>query len=223
MRVFATVGCTLAGLALLASSARAQQPVARDANGDPVKSGKSKSAMHLCGKCQRLVLQKRGVHVPPPPPLPPGAVVKGASCGRCGAATQVVAGNMPPVPSRSGGTPGRAVVGGPMPAPAAFVSNGVEPMPIGMVAPRMAAARPPAPAGSRDGSVTPTAMASDPVRPPGHNHPRVISHLFGLDALGKERAERRERSERESHASIPYGGAAQPVTDVPASMVYGKH
>jgi hypothetical protein len=107
--------------------------------------------------------------------------------------------------------PGYAVVGGMVP--------GADPSPIGV------ATAGPAAAGGRgpyDRSVMPASVASDPLSPPGHNRPHVIGHLFGVTALGRDWRESRERRERESHASIPYGAPNQQVTELPAAMVYGR-
>jgi hypothetical protein len=56
----------------------------------------------------------------------------------------------------------------------------------------------------------------------GHNRPHIISHLFGLDAIGRRGREERERRNREKHASISYQPHTGPVTELPASLVYGR-
>jgi hypothetical protein len=56
---------------------------------------------------------------------------------------------------------------------------------------------------------------------PPSNRPHIISHLFGLPMIGAHHRERVER-EREKHASIAYGQPERPVTELPASVVYGK-
>ena len=112
---------------------------------------------------------------------------------------------------------GRAVVGEEVPG---FAVAG-EPAPIGEFRPRLAGLSRPGAPGIRDNSVMPTSVASDPVPQP-HNRPHILTHLFGLDAIGNERAEAKERKTRESHASIAYGATVAPVNDLPASVVYGK-
>jgi hypothetical protein len=57
---------------------------------------------------------------------------------------------------------------------------------------------------------------------PDHNRPHVIGHLFGVTGFGRERREARARREEESHASIAYEEKSEPVTELPASVVYGK-
>ena len=114
----------------------------------------------------------------------------------------------------AGGETGYAVIGN-------------DPAPIGMVEPRLAAAGPAMGlAGSRDPSVMPTASASspsDPLMPSVESKPHILTHLFGLSALGRDRAIARERRDEEKHARIAYGEAnTEPVQNVPASMVYGR-
>jgi hypothetical protein len=237
MRTLARMGYTLAGLALLApSAANAGMPISGGtpwvAGQKPSKPGLFKSAaakpgqkqagVRLCAECERVrVMAAEGVSIPPPPPLPPGTVVRGEICTQCGRPAAVLAGRLPgrSLPTFGGAEPGRAVVGdAPM-----FAGNGVDPVPIGAVQPRLASAIPTGPSNTRDASVMPTSMASDPVAPLGHNRPKVLSHLLGLSALGRDRSEANTRRKDEKHAMIPYGPQGAPaVTDVPASMVYGR-
>jgi hypothetical protein len=56
---------------------------------------------------------------------------------------------------------------------------------------------------------------------PSHNRPHIISHLFGLPNFGKAYRDAQDR-ERQKHASIAYGQVESQVTEVPASVVYGK-
>jgi hypothetical protein len=51
--------------------------------------------------------------------------------------------------------------------------------------------------------------------------PHVVAHLFGLPTPGSMWEERKEQARR-SHAAIPYGPNGQPVTELPASVVFGK-
>ncbi len=132
--------------------------------------------------------------------------------------------------------PGRAVVGGEAMAaqfPAGRAVVGAAPEPIGAarasqghftpVAGAMAAGG----GAPRDPSVARSALlpAQTPV---GTHHgvprPRIIGHLLDipdLTRIGRGRRERSERAARSAHASVSYGDSAGPVTDLPASMVYG--
>lgn len=140
----------------------------------------------------------------------------------------------------AGGAPGYSVAGGAMPSG--------EPMPIGTVEGRyayqnpgaamggmggtgmpMAPGRPAMGAGAQGrGSGDPAVMPSsytaapEPYLPPGRNRPHVLTHLFGLDAIGGRAREERLRREREAHAAISYQPRNEPVTELPASMVYGR-
>jgi len=225
MRVLARIGYTLAGLALLApAAARAGMPVPANTQAK-VKKKSVKAPKKLCAVCQYKKMLAQGLRVPPPPPLPAGSPVRGEQCGECGALTAVVSSGKlyrsDAAMVVADSTPGRAVVGG----PAEYMAAAGEPTPIGAVAPRFAAAAPTslAPgAGPRDSAVMPTSMASDPITPGPSRRPHVLSHLFGVSAIGRDWSERRERAKEEKHAMIPYGPQAAPVTDVPASLVYGR-
>jgi len=108
-----------------------------------------------------------------------------------------------------------------------FVSNGVDPTPIGAVQPRLASSIP-VPSNAPRGAVDPAIMAatatvSEPVGMAKANRPHILSHLFGFSDFGRERAERREKVTREGHASIPYGQAAEVPHELPASVVFGPN
>ena len=77
--------------------------------------------------------------------------------------------------------------------------------------------------GSYDPSVTPTSIppAQVAMQGPGHDRPHIISHLLGLPKFGQIRRDR-EQKERDKHAAIAYGDQGAKVTELPASMVYGK-
>ena len=65
--------------------------------------------------------------------------------------------------------------------------------------------------------------APDPIKPAGSNRPHILSHLFGLSAIGSDYREAKQRRRGEDHASIRYDQPqAERVTDLPASKVYGK-
>jgi hypothetical protein len=52
--------------------------------------------------------------------------------------------------------------------------------------------------------------------------PHIIRHLLPVGGITRRARERREEKKREAHASIAYGATSQPVTEVPASVVYGR-
>lgn len=200
-----------------------------------------------CVECQRAYVKARdGVDIPAPPPLEAGTMVHnhamsapGTTCATC-QGNAVVTGPVVtgPVLAADAHAPGYAVVGGESMAssgaPGYAVVNdtpmGQDPAPIGVSRstlagagdPRMAAmgARP---GGSYDPSVKPTSIppGQEAIEGPGHNRPKVISHLFGLPILGQYRRAREDK-EREKHASIAYGDQNARVTELPADVVYGK-
>jgi hypothetical protein len=55
-----------------------------------------------------------------------------------------------------------------------------------------------------------------------NDRPHVISHLFGFGGVTRHMREARDDRQRERHASIAYDPPAQPVTELPSSLVYGK-
>ena len=198
-----------------------------------------------CVECQRAYVRAHdGVDVPAPPPIEAGAVihnhamVQPGSCPTC-QGTSVVAG---PVMMADAHAPGYAVVGGAESmasagAPGYAVVNdsplGQDPAPIGVSRsalgaqrdPRMAAMGPrPGPGGSYDPSVTPTSIPSAPTAMQDNEHKRpyqIIAHVLGVPHFGaRRRAE--EDKERQKHAAISYEDTNSKVTELPASMVYGK-
>ncbi|WP_337177339.1 hypothetical protein [Paludisphaera sp.] len=135
--------------------------------------------------------------------------------------------------------PGRAVVGGDhdeavaaqFPAGRAVV--GAEPAPIGAAVASQGNFTPvagpvAAPTAPRDPSVMPSSMIPPQTAIGGDNspaRPRIITHMLDLPDLtriGRVARANRERARRETHASISYGDANGPVTELPASMVFGK-
>jgi hypothetical protein len=78
-------------------------------------------------------------------------------------------------------------------------------------------------AGPYDASVMPTALPPAQTALPGptHNRPHVIGHLLGLPQFGQARRERDAKA-REKHAAIAYDQSNRDVTELPASVVYGK-
>lgn len=185
-----------------------------------------------CVECQRARAKAvDGVDVPPPPGYP-GAVTLAPGetlvSGPVVVSERVVASSDPHAP-------GYAVVGGPEGAPGDAGAHGgipgAEPAPIGVATaghrapfdPRMAAAMPRPGAGSYDPSVMQSSVpaAPTPMSGPGHNRPHVIGHMLGLPKLGRHYQEHQAKK-REQHAAIAYGDPDQKVTELPASMVYGR-
>jgi len=233
----------LLGLALAVSSsagAVAHEPESESKAPAPAANHQHKGLMGWkhCVECQRArAMARDGVNVPPPPTaLPPGATVQhighGAHDGHIHAEGVIIEEGpivleegyaYPPGQAVVGGGPnlasmpaGRALVGGPEPAPVG-VSRASEGnfTPVG----NMAAA-----GALRDPSVTPTSIppAQTAVGGTTGARPRIISHLFGLPDLRRLRKDRQAYELREGHASIPYGDPSAPVNELPASMVYGK-
>jgi len=199
-----------------------------------------------CVECQRAYAKSHdGVDIPAPPPLDQaggmaGQVVGGqpGKCATC-QGNVVMSG---PVMSADAHAPGYAVVGGPPAAAGADApgyavvgegAQGFDPAPIGVAKagqaqwadPRMAAMgqRPATGAGAYDSSVVPTSLppAQVALAGPGHDRPRIIGHLLGIPKFGQIRRAQADQ-ERQKHAAIAYDQTNQPVTSVPASMVYGK-
>lgn len=227
MRLLARIGCTVAGLTLLAPSVtQAGMPIAAPGPSHSLARAKKGATKKFCAGCQARRMMAKGLRVSTPPPLPAGAPVKGEQCAACGAPTAVVLSgklyrSQPPA-LMANNTPGRAVVGG---EPVGMMAMDGGPVPIGVVAPRVGSA----PSvgfgqgpGSRDGSVMPTSAVSDPIAPAVGSRPHVLSHLLGVSAIGRERADRKIRAKEEKHAMIPYGTPATPIGDVPASVIYGR-
>jgi len=157
-----------------------------------------------CVECQRARLKAHeGIEMPPPPALDP-AVTLGAQHHE--------------VQQHDESAPGVAVVG---------ETPGAEPAPVGMATVR-SGVMPATPmdarrSGMMDSAVTPTSVppAQTPLGVSGHNRPHIIGHILGFRSPGRiSRA--REEAERSRHASIAYGQGNQPVTELPASVVYGS-
>src|SRR5262249_55233304 len=119
--------------------------------------------------------------------------------------------------------PGYAVVGGGMP--------GADPTPIGVARatqnpwadPRMAAAAHRPGAGPYDPAVVPSSIPPGQVAMsgPGHDRPHVVSHVLRIPKMGRHWQAHQDRR-REQHAAIAYGEKDQKVSELPASMVYGR-
>jgi hypothetical protein len=229
MRVLSRIGLSMVLVLAGFSAARAQKPdtlaeqEAKAKAGQKAAKAKSHQSLfskgRLCAECQRRkVMMENGVNVPPAPSLPPGVVPKRTECSICGNPTLVMGGPMRKKMATDE-APGRAVVGGEAPG---YASTGVGPAPIGVATERMAMVN--GQPALRDPAVATTSIppARDPIAPPAADRPHILSHLLGVTAIGRERAERLARKKEAQHASISYGAAADPVTDVPASLVYGR-
>ena len=199
-----------------------------------------------CPECQRARAKKRdGVDVPPPPSTIPAAAMAGqvvpvqgaaASCPTCQAGT-VVSGPATVVESYPAG---HAVVGGPVVAGSfapgyavvgegAPIMAGADPTPVGVSrnaqprwsSPRVAQAGPVP--GAYDPAVMPSSMipAQTPLSGASNRRPHILGHLFGFSEF-RHLGDAREERAREEHASISYSSLNGPVTELPASMVYGK-
>lgn len=199
-----------------------------------------------CVDCQRARAKARdGVDVPPPPSaLPPGAAAQHQHVGHDARGGHYHADGQfhadgeviheGPIVLEQGHAypPGQAVVGGganlaEMPAGRAVV-GGPEPAPVGVSRATQGNFAPAANVAAngplRDPSVTPTSIppAQTAIGGTVGARPRIISHLLGLPDLRRLRRDRQAYLAREGHASIPYGDPLDPVTELPASMVYGK-
>lgn len=223
----------LLGLALavpLSAAAVAHEPDA------PASQHQHKGLMGWkhCVDCQRArALSRDGVNVPPPPSaVPQGAVIEHVGHdghdGHFHAEGVII--EEGPIVLEGAYPPGQAVVGGEptyAAAPAGrAVVGGADPTPVGV---SRAAAGNFTPVGNvasnalRDPSITPTSIppAQTAIGGSVGSRPRIISHLLGLPDLRRLRRERQAYQSREGHASISYGDGINPVTDLPASMVYG--
>jgi hypothetical protein len=204
---------------------------------------KSWFARRHCVECQRAYVKAHdGVDVPAPPALEPEAHmhmagVQAETCPVCQGNT-VVQG---PMMNGGANAPGYAVVGGPAVVAGAGAPGyavvggeivaGSDPAPIGVSTagrnpsadPRMAAMGARTSGGPYDPSVVPTNMppAQVALAGPAHDRPHVIGHLLGLPRFGKHRRDEADK-ERQKHASISYDQPNQPVSELPASLVYGK-
>lgn len=200
-----------------------------------------------CDRCGAPAVVSKPLAQPPSSrmTMTPGSTVSTAgNCVECATSAST-----PAMLADGAGMPGRAVVGGD--APGYVVVGGTvptaEPTPIGTVQGRyayqgqgaapgaagmpLAVGRPGSGAGagavaggrgSSDPSVMPTGMASEAYLPARSGRPQILTHLFGLDGIGRRGREERERRERENHASISYQPQGQQVSELPSSMVYGR-
>ena len=201
----------------------------------------------ICAKCAAKAKMPAGTNA-----MPPGTIVgcehsKNGVCTACQAALNMP-GTFSVAGAKSAEAPGRAVASSgpaPMASPSAYASGVAradsmeagmaEPAPIGVVQANFSQGGPmAAPAGAAmapHGAMAPgRAMVEsnagrDPYQAKSGPFPRphILGHLLGFSGIGAERAEEKARRKSESHAMISYGdGAAAPVEELPAAMVFGK-
>jgi hypothetical protein len=223
-------------------------PAARSNSQPPPHHHKGLFGRRHCVECQRAYVKAHdGIDIPAPPALEQGAgmhgpmmAAQGGSCPTC-QGNAVTAG---PIMTADAHAPGYAVVGGPgamasASAPGYAVVGGEfgvggDPTPIGVSragqspygAPRMAAAGPrPGSGGSPyDPAVVPTGTPPAQVavpNPANQSRYKVIAHLLGVPKFGQRRREEEDK-ERQKHAAISYDQGNAKVSELPASMVYGK-
>jgi hypothetical protein len=178
----------------------------------------------LCANCLAAQQQANGGVAPPP------MMVVNGGCATCQQGGQPIYVTSAPVYQQGGqpmyvtSAPGYATT-----APGMTIVG--EPTPIGVVQASYqpagaAASSAPGRAVVGPGS-TPYNPATMPASPNlvgsdhGHNQPHVVGHMLGLRRFGGLR-EARQAREKENHASIPYGDNGRQVTELPASMVYGR-
>ncbi len=203
-----------------------------------------------CTECQRARAKaESGIDVPPPPSfIPQGSVVhQGHSHGHNHPQVQT-AGSTGCASCEAGGTvvgpvtiteldafpAGHAVSNGAMTAsnmPAGHAVVGSDPAPVGISRSSQGNFTPfnaMAAGGPRQASNDPSVMPTSTIPPqtamggPEAGRPRVISHLLGLPDLRRLRRDANSYKSREHHAAISYEENVGPITDLPASMVYGK-
>jgi hypothetical protein len=156
--------------------------------------------------------------------------VQEGTCVACEqAAGTIVSG---PAMSADPTVPGYASVGGPSGPGYASVGGDAPPSPIGVARAHAGPAgiSPGRPGfGTQDASIMPASAAipaaPTPMGDTGPTRPHVLGHLFGVSDLARERRERRglkAQKLRDQHAAIAYDEKSQPVTELPASVVYGK-
>lgn len=207
MRRLDSLRLAVIGLALAAPAVAWAGPPAEIVN----STAKHRRGRHLCPDCQlKEQMRKDGLTVPPPTTVAgmPMASNDLANCTACQAGGTVV---MAP-----GTSSGYAAVGGMVTA---------EPTPVGVVQTNYRAT----PTGGAPGYASVGGMnhaaavppAGIPVGDPPRGRAHVLAHLFGLPTRGDWTQESRARK-RAAHAAIRYDDGVQKVTDLPASMVFGR-
>ena len=164
----------------------------------------------------------------------------GAGCSTCQAATvasgpATVVGSYPPGHAVAGGQvlagnypPGYAVSGGNF-APGVAST---EPTPVGVSRssqtrwknPQVATMGPRMSTGPYDPSVQPSSAIppQTALDTQTTSRPHILSHMLGIGGVTRRFRESQDEKARDAHAAIPYDSTSQPVTELPASTVYGK-
>lgn len=203
-----------------------------------------------CTECQRARAKaESGIDVPPPPSyIPQGSAVHeghahnhahpqgpadgSTGCAACEAGAVIV--GPVTVTETDAFPPGHAVSNEVMTTsnmPAGHAVVGSDPAPVGVsrssqgsFTPFNAMAAGGPRQAQRDPSVMPTSAIPPQTALGGQegSRPRIISHLFGLPDLRRLRRDTASYKSRENHAMISYEENAGPVTEIPASMVYGR-
>lgn len=226
MRRFVSLGLTVLGLAIAVPCVAEAGPCPTcDAinQGNRGLLGRPSKSRHLCPKCQLdAALRESGsnpvvIHnAAGPDMLPPGVSGMNGMQGMPGACAACEAS------APSGEPAGYAALG----TGGTIIST--EPTPIGLMRAGFQPQAGPVPATA----ASPMGMAGHPTlipaaptgwQPRRSHRTSVIAHLFGLDGFGQWRADRAE-ARASQHARLPLGSTpgTGPVTDVPASAVYGR-
>jgi hypothetical protein len=179
---------------------------------------------HLCARCAAAQQQAANAGYVAPPPM----VTANGECTTCQPGQPMIMNGAPVVmngapvvmngaPVVMNGAPGFAVVG--------------EPTPIGVV---QASYQPSAaqastvPGRAVVGPATQFGPSAMPTGSPNlvgssqvHHRPNVVGHLLGFRRFQTFHEAKFEK-EKASHAAIPYGSYDKPVTELPASVVFGR-
>lgn len=167
----------------------------------------------LCARCLEAQRQANGGVLMPPPMAMPGT----PGCAGCQAHAMAMSPGMPTMMMAGNMPPGYAVMGG-EPTPVGVVQASYQPAGAASSAPGHAVV------GGTAAPGNPAAWAGSSmnvVAPPRHNRPHVLLHLFGLRDPDSPFAVAKERA-REQHASMTYGSYNPNLTELPASVVYGR-
>ena len=210
-------------------------PDAKSPNANPYrKEHDPKIEGTLCPDCQRAQLAEKGIMAPPPPPNPDGILVGARPCPKCKRPatmymTERKTRRTPPMTTVAHEPNGHAVVGDAS-APGHAVVNDTspfaEPAPVGLMRANFGGSVAGRPAPADRAAMTPIPPAPTALTASGGDRPNILAHLFGISAVRRDWRTMWEAGDdrrREAHAATAYGPMDQPtVTDVPASMVYGR-
>jgi 2-oxoglutarate dehydrogenase E2 component (dihydrolipoamide succinyltransferase) len=183
----------------------------------------------LCAACMAKAEKKM---VAPPGKIIACAHSKNGVCSACRAALEmpgpmVMMGPNDPVAPMSGGS---TMIAGASAPGRAVVADAGDPMPVGVMQANYSQGGPAAASSSTMAAALAPgrAVASSTVGPEiyqrggnGFPRPHILGHLFGWSYFNDGRKMQEERKSQ-SHASIPYNNEGTTITDVPASVIYGK-